>query len=368
LPQTLSSIQVLRFVAALAVCIHHAHTAAAVHGLMLPAPDIVTRMTDVGAAGVHIFFVISGFIMVYTVYGKPSPDGRATFIAKRGLRIFPIYWVVCVLYLGAASLGFLTFSFGPDGLIASLLLLPGSSSLIVGPGWTLTYELYFYLCFGAVMVARRTTALVILSLFFGISIVLGKLLDPSNAALKVVTSHLLVEFVVGGAIGMLYLSSHTVPRRLALASILVAVAGFAASVSAIEGIPTALIWGGPSALLIVGLVMLEKSGGMPSWFRQLAWLGNSSYLLYLIHTLVFDVTLKLLRNGGASAELGWIWIALVVAMSVLIAIVMHQRIEAPLNAVLARVVLKRAEAGSAKATLTGPKRPEKDPTGSPMGA
>ncbi|MCZ8100879.1 MAG: acyltransferase [Burkholderiales bacterium] len=343
MPQSLSSIQFLRFVAALAVCVHHAHTAVTVHGLMRPASDIVTRMTDVGAAGVHIFFVISGFIMVYTAFGRPSPDRPTTFFLKRALRIFPIYWVVCVLYLVAGSAGFIAFDFGLGGLLASLLLLPGSSSLIVGPGWTLTYELYFYLCFGAVIVFGRSRSLVILSLFFAISIILGSVLNPAHAGLKVMTSHLLVEFIVGGAIGILYLSSHTITKPLAQALILAAIGGFAASVSAIDAIPSALAWGGPSALLIIGLVMAEKSGSLPAWIGKAAWLGNSSYLLYLIHTLVFDVALKFLRTGGASAEYGWSMIGLVVAMSVLIAIVMHDHIESPLNAFLARIILKRGE-------------------------
>lgn len=364
MPHTIASVQFLRFVAALAVCVHHAHTAAVVHGLMPPTAGLAARMTDVGAAGVHIFFVISGFIMVYTAYGKPSPDGPGTFIVKRGLRIFPIYWIVCVLYLAAASGGFIAFEFGLSGLVASLLLLPGSSSLIVGPGWTLTYELYFYLCFAAVMVAGRSRAIVILSLFFMTSIVLGTVLNPSNAALKLITSHLLVEFIAGGAIGILYLSSHTISRRLTTISIVVAIAGFATSVSAIGSIPSALAWGGPSALLIIGLVMAEKSGRLPVLIRRTAWLGNSSYLLYLIHTLVFDLMLTLLREGGASPNHGWIWIVLIVGMSVLIAIVMHARIEVPLNAVLARLVLKGRMPGE-PVSQTALARPARESAGSP---
>ena len=263
-----------------------------------------------------------------------------------------------MLYLAAGSLGFLHFTFGLDGLVASLFLLPGSSSLIVGPGWTLSYELYFYLCFGIVMVAGRSRALVILSLFFAVSIVLGTLLKPTNAALKVATSHLLVEFVVGGAIGLLYLSAHSISRRLANALIAMAGLGFVASVSTNGQLPSALVWGGPSALLVAGLAMREKSGALPSWIVRTAWLGNASYLLYLIHTLVFDLLLKLPNQWRLDPQLSWEWVALLVGAAVLLAIVMHELIERPLNAFLGRVVLNWLDPAPARRARDEPAHPE----------
>jgi exopolysaccharide production protein ExoZ len=213
--------------------------------------------------------------------------------------------------------------------------------LIVGPGWTLSFELYFYLCFAAVMVAGRTRALVLLSAFFFVAILLGAQFRPSNAFLKVATSHLLLEFLAGAAIGLLYLSRHTVSAGLAKLAVAVAGLGFLASVSADDMYPTVLVWGAPSALLVFGLAMWEKSGAMPAAVDRGAPLGDSSYLLYLIHTLLFDVALKLLLSLGAAPEFGWLWISLVVGLAILVASIMHERVEKPLNAWLARLFLRR---------------------------
>lgn len=362
--QTLSSIQFLRFAAAFVVCVHHAHTATVVHGLMAPSSEFVRRLTDVGAAGVHIFFVISGFIMVFTVFGPSRRESAGRFLAKRAFRIFPIYWLVCACYLVAAQLGFIHFAFGLDGLVKSLLLLPGSSSLIVGPGWTLSYEVYFYFCFAAVVAIGRVSALWLLGIVFLLSIAAGVVLQPQHPFLKLATSHLLLEFIVGGAIGALFLSRHSIPRGLANAATIAGLAGFAASVVLPERLPSIAVWGIPSALLVFGLAMREKCGPLPSSLQRASWLGDSSYLLYLIHTLVFDVTLKLLVDAGASSSLAWGWVGFNVALAVGLAIVLHARIERPLNAALARSLRRypdMAGAGPGPAAGGGDRKTEPRP-------
>ena len=65
LPGTIISIQVLRFVAAFMVVLFHSHVAL-VRSLPGHVSDYVDHAFEVGASGVHIFFVISGFVMVYT--------------------------------------------------------------------------------------------------------------------------------------------------------------------------------------------------------------------------------------------------------------------------------------------------------------
>ena len=53
-----------------------------------------------------------------------------------------------------------------------------------------------------------------------------------------------------------------------------------------DRVPAALIWGIPSGLLVLGLVLQERAGAIPNWVRRSAWLGDSSYTLYLLHAIL----------------------------------------------------------------------------------
>ncbi len=80
----LHALQALRFVAAFAVMVHHSLTA-----FGPPLTDVV-----VGAAGVDIFFVISGVVIGYADHD----DGALRFAAKRVIRVIPLYWLATLVY------------------------------------------------------------------------------------------------------------------------------------------------------------------------------------------------------------------------------------------------------------------------------
>lgn len=118
----LQGIQALRGLAALAVVVHH--TLEQSNGAARPfSPD---WLTTVGAAGVDLFFVISGFIMVWTTFPQGRPPLRpATFLYRRVTRIYPIYWLTCAAMLALVAMGFLhTHTFTAGDIARSLVLLP----------------------------------------------------------------------------------------------------------------------------------------------------------------------------------------------------------------------------------------------------
>ncbi len=95
-------IQFLRGLAALSVAFLHAqHDAGSLAARTGQAFEPFTRLPFM--AGVDVFFVISGFIMVYAsrpLFGKP--EARGIFLARRLARIAPLYWAVTTLYLAIA--------------------------------------------------------------------------------------------------------------------------------------------------------------------------------------------------------------------------------------------------------------------------
>src|SRR5262249_39195350 len=86
---SLLAIQILRAVAALGVLFYHtAHEVAARTGVTVPFGELV-----VGAGGVDLFFVISGFVMVYASERLfAQPGATRIFFLRRLARILPLYW------------------------------------------------------------------------------------------------------------------------------------------------------------------------------------------------------------------------------------------------------------------------------------
>ena len=107
-----------------------------------------------GLAGVDMFFVLSGFIMV-AVAGRNI--GPIRFLWRRAARIYPTYWLVslAVLALAIVAPALVDSSvIAPISLWRSFLLVPGETVPLLAVGWTLVHEMYFYLVF-AIFLALR---------------------------------------------------------------------------------------------------------------------------------------------------------------------------------------------------------------------
>ncbi len=91
----LIGLQVLRGVAAFAVVVNHAVNEAGNRGFTKAEVDV-----DFGGFGVDVFFVISGFIMIYSNVGSFGKwSSVANFLMRRVIRIVPLYWIVATIFL-----------------------------------------------------------------------------------------------------------------------------------------------------------------------------------------------------------------------------------------------------------------------------
>lgn len=145
--QKLYSIQHLRACAALLVLFAHAFS----YQIGVDNPIIVAA----GRLGVILFFGISGFIMVYISGGGSFP--ALDFLKRRAIRIVPLYWIFTSLAALLAALApslFQTTQFTWPHYLQSLFFIVheaperGGVSPILSLGWTLNYEIYFYIVFG----------------------------------------------------------------------------------------------------------------------------------------------------------------------------------------------------------------------------
>ncbi|WP_182085900.1 acyltransferase [Aureimonas sp. ME7] len=335
--RSLASIQTLRFVAALVVVVYHGGIAGRHHGFLGPAYDRLLALSVAGEAGVHVFFVISGFIMVYATAGRSQAGGGAlAFLRHRFERIYPVYWLYASLYLLFHVLVFRTVGLEWRSVLPALALWPGSSAAIIGPGWTLSYEVYFYLVFGLCIALPVVLSLPALTLALLAMIASGIAFDLSGSFWQVVTNPLLLEFLAGVWVAKA-LMTWRIPAWVGDLVLLLGVVGFAAGIAAgLPDIPTVILWGIPSTCLVFGLVRREIGRGLPRLFARLSPLGDGSYSVYLLHNLLLDIALLGLVFVAGMPHGGGLAVAFAILLSWVAGQLAFERIEKPLFQALRR--------------------------------
>jgi exopolysaccharide production protein ExoZ len=319
------SIQYLRGLAALGVVLFHASQRAG-------------GAFGAGAAGVDVFFVISGFIM-WTVSARRA-TGPGDFLLRRAGRIAPLYWTVTLLVV---ALDLLRPSLFPNmrltaGHVAqSLLFLPhrdpaGVVAPVIVPGWTLNYEAFFYVVFALTLLLRPGRRALILTAALGGLCLIGLFLPHGRwPAVDTYADPLVLEFAAG-----VWLAKAAAAGRLgrepaalgAIAAGLLILTVVALTDADARGWARLAYWGLPAVLIVWGALSLEGSGRMPA-LAPLKGLGDASYSLYLAHGLALSLAFKLIGGLGLPFL---VEIALAAPFAVLAGLACYRLVERPLLA------------------------------------
>jgi exopolysaccharide production protein ExoZ len=308
---TIRLVQALRAAARLMVVIYHATRAV--------SPD---RGWTNGAAGVDLFFVISGFVMLRSSRGLMGVRGGwASFLARRVYRLVPLYWTLTAAKLLFTSLrpALAPLTHPTAGsVLADLLFIPARDGAgIVRPllavGWTLNFEFFFYALFAA-CVAARLHPLWMSPFLMGLAVT-GFWHDDAWPAPFYLANGLVLEFAAGMALAAL-------PTRLGTRTALcVGVAGFALLfIVPSLGPWRCIMWGVPAACVVAAAITLEPKGGarVPD---PLVAVGDASYAIYLVHPFVVAA---LTRYG----------VAPILAASIAAGMLVHRVVDARLQRVL----------------------------------
>ena len=321
--------------------VHHAaydaDTVAARAGIAPLAPD---RFFDFGF-GIHLFFVISGFIMLRTARGFGSARGAATFVARRVIRVVPLYWLMTSLVLVGTAVAPALLNTPPGGpavVLGSFLFVPvlragGELRPVLGQGWTLDYEMFFYALFALAMLLPRRTAVPALAAVLVGLVVLGRLVPAPVAAVAVWTDGLLLEFLFG--LGLAIAAERGIALRAGPAGAAVLLGAVAAvalgPAGGAAGLLPAWVAGGLPAALVVGGCVLGPPWKRPLPVLALAALGDASYSLYLSHPfavrLLRAAWLGLAPAGGAP----WLFLGLACAAALATGQALHRRVERPMT-------------------------------------
>jgi exopolysaccharide production protein ExoZ len=233
-----------------------------------------------GAAGVDLFFVISGVIIGKVMQGRSAGE----FMQARLWRIYPIYWFNLLPLLAVAlAYGIVT----PARLASSLTLWPIWGSYAhpyLVPGWTLCFEMLFYWLIAAGLYFKRS---------WGVAPVLlaAILLNALTAwpLFQFVGNPLVLEFCAG-----LLILQIPKNRSAGVVAIILALAIFAFSPALkVESehlmdlqlnLVRVAMWGVPASLAVYAALCFD--GWFGKWADAPVFIGDASYSIYLSHYLV----------------------------------------------------------------------------------
>jgi peptidoglycan/LPS O-acetylase OafA/YrhL len=356
----LDSIQTMRGLAALLVAALHLDGTLGLLGHPQALPDLT-----IGAFGVDLFFVISGFIMVHTA-GDDFGSARAAgaFLLRRSIRVVPLYWAMTLVFVAVALVAPFAAEAGRPTLAqvsASLLFLPypraDGAVLPVHPlGWTLNYEMLFYALFAAGLALPRRLALVGIALLLCGGALAARVLGPLPLPWSFWLDSIVAEFAFGMGLAVAHARGVRLPRIAGAALILAGAALALLYVPHLNGpvLPRGLGWGVPALMVMAGAVLVPWRRA-PGWLaRPLVRLGDASYSLYLLHLLVFLAGRRIWTMSGLAALAHpLVFAALAMAGAIVASLLMWRWFEVPVTAWLARRLAPRRATPAGTPALPG---------------
>ncbi len=290
-----------------------------------------------GYSGVDFFFVLSGFIIFYsTAKSHGNTTAVLTYLKHRLIRIYPIYWVVCLLLLPLVYL--MGHPVGAANAVIDFLLVPRESPPFVTVAWTLRHEMLFYLSF--ILFFINVTLAWVYFLFWGGAIAVSSVLSldiTSPFSLLYLNDHNL-EFLLG-----IFVAQYAKLKQVAWIKplILVFIGAALFLVSGVNdslinvGISTKyghyhLLYGIGATLMVSGLIGI-KADSQNAWIKLGTFLGRASYSIYLIHFAVLSAVVKLLLPLGLAP---WLVMVLLVLSCVVSGSLLYQYVEVPLLAMI----------------------------------
>ena len=328
----LVSVQYLRALAAAMVLLHHVAWKGAQYG------SDPLAWFKFGAAGVDLFFIISGYIMC------EATDGRrvdfASFMKARFFRIVPLYWLLSLAALFAFMLmpGKVNSSGGSTDILNSFLLWPSADKYLIQNGWTLSYEFLFYGLFALGLGFSQHRYVIAISAI-GAMVLAGRVLEPHSVWGAFLTNAVLLEFVMGIAAFQLFKRGFRASVGLSMLLAILAIAGFCFAGELDTGDSRVIGYGLPSLALFIAVRSLE--GRTARFDRSRAGklagaLGDSSYSMYLAHPFFLVAAAALMSKTGMAAN-SWLLIAMLFVGSLAAGWYCHVLLEKPMTKLIARV-------------------------------
>jgi len=367
----IDSIQLLRAIAVISVIYNHSFIIARGNNFSDSLQSHFFNLRHWTSIGLDLFFVVSGVIMtIVTKSYLKKQNGWFEFLLKRMVRILPLYWLLSVVvYFERYAI---KHPVGHDEIAKTILFFPifaARNALlpIIGQGWSLTFEIYFYLIIVIALVFKPKQIFRPLIATLIILATIGCFVNAHNVLLRFLTTPILLEFAFGVAVGIgyQYFMGHYKTTKLStikVLSVTATVIGLVLMLASLlydsDAISTpavvltdntmalwrSLIWGLPCAIFVFGLMFMEQAFKLtiPSiWIK----IGDASFSGYLTHMLVILTVGKLYPKLGLNN--GDVFIIIATLASIAMSLPIYQFVEKPLlnisNKLVFRTVPKPAK-------------------------
>ncbi|MFF9785315.1 Peptidoglycan/LPS O-acetylase OafA/YrhL, contains acyltransferase and SGNH-hydrolase domains [Streptomyces sp. SceaMP-e96] len=296
-----------------------------------------------GCLGVQIFFVISGFVICLSGWGRTL---RA-FIASRVSRLFPAYWVAILLVTAVFALPWVAYkALSPSDVLTNLTMLqqPLGVDRVLGVCWTLWAEMRFYALFALCVVLPGATRGRVVLFCAGWTLAAALAQAAHEPLLDTVLMPEYAPYFIGG-IGLYLLHRYGARDPIAWAIVLVSwLIGQHYAIARLWHAPSADGFSYRSSAGIIAVVTLgfalvaAVALGKLRWanWRWLTVAGALTYPFYLVHEHLGWVVVRALHHGVGLPS--YATLLLTVGLMLLLAWVLHRFIERPLTPVLKRSI------------------------------
>lgn len=289
---------------------------------------------------VDVFFVLSGFTMVYSTMRMQT---SAEFLQKRFARVFPLYIIVTLVAVAV----FINFPFIDsvprkytlDFIVNSLILRSTEQAFPAVVAWTLAYEIIFYVIFAISMrISHKHRVTITTGILCGFMLISSIYVYRGTGYLSILMnpSFFFVEFIAGMFIG-LYVDKIKLRFGWFLCILGMVVAYMFIFTPAYESLYRGLYFVVPSVIMVLGAIAIDVPKSMQKLARKL---GDISYPMYITHIFTGFTLPIILRKVFRLQTFPILWTLVAIVLTIVLSLVVNKFIEKPLYTYFTRTPLK----------------------------
>ncbi|SKB45499.1 acyltransferase family protein [Daejeonella lutea] len=338
-------IQVFRGIAAMLVVMHHLIANSKSHLNYIP----YNNFFNWGFVGVDFFFVLSGFIITYVHFDDLKSDGINSwnFFKKRFIRIYPIYWIIAILFVAVYFINTpqfmvdegLTMDFTSPPVVKmlteSFLLLPNPDIRLVGVAWTLSYEMLFYIVFGICITYGFGFSRIIAALWVCLILLYTWAKTPGGIYPDFFFNILILEFLMGCMVAYFIRSKVVVPAKyimplLVILLILLTQTMHINGLVFFRDIVTVTLMGLFFSLITYLAVRFDQTNTSVKFPAFLILIGDASYSIYLSHNMLLSALTRiyaLINPQSSGKEFLPVVVTFIFLLAVFIGVLIHLYVE-----------------------------------------